>query len=100
MVQSKPRAKFITAANTFRARRTLADYLQRDADRSLHQNLSDREFQILKFLAQHKSTAEIIEKLSLSASSVKTYRPCLLQKLNVKTTAAIIHYAFANNHVD
>jgi DNA-binding NarL/FixJ family response regulator len=78
----------------------LATYVQYDADKPLHANLSDREFQVLQLVAAGKTVDEIAEHLALSASSVKTYRQRILQKLNLKSTAELIHYALKNDLVD
>lgn len=78
----------------------LASYLQRDVSKPLHESLSDREFQVLQLFGAGKTTTEIGEELALSASTVKTYRQRILEKLNLKSTAEIIHYALKNNLVD
>jgi DNA-binding NarL/FixJ family response regulator len=78
----------------------LASYVQHDTAKPLHESLSDREFQVLQLIGSGKTLAEIMKKLSLSASTVKTYRQRILQKLNLQSTAEIIHYALKNNLVD
>lgn len=78
----------------------LASYLQRDVSKPLHESLSDREFQVLQLFGAGRTTTEIGEQLALSASTVKTYRQRILEKLNLKSTAEIIHYALKNNLVD
>lgn len=78
----------------------LAAYIQHDVTRPLHESLSNREFQVLQLIGSGKRPAEITEELSLSASTVKTYRQRILQKLNLHSTADIIHYALKNNLID
>jgi two-component system, NarL family, invasion response regulator UvrY len=78
----------------------LAAYVQRDADGPLHAGLSDREFQVLQLLGAGKTTTEIGEQLALSVNTVKTYRQRILDKLNLDSTAEIIHYAVKNGLVD
>lgn len=78
----------------------LASYVQQDADKPLHAGLSDREFQVLQLIAAGKTLEEIAGNLALSASSVKTYRQRILQKLNLKSTAEIIRYALKNELAD
>jgi DNA-binding NarL/FixJ family response regulator len=78
----------------------LATYVQHEADKPLHAGLSDREFQVLQLIAAGKTTDDIAKQLALSASSVKTYRQRILEKLNFKSNAEIIHYALKNNLVD
>jgi DNA-binding NarL/FixJ family response regulator len=60
---------------------------------SLHEKLSDREFQILCLIGQGKTIKQIAEELSLSAPTVSTYRARILDKMDLKTTAALVKYA-------
>jgi two-component system, NarL family, invasion response regulator UvrY len=62
-----------------------------------HENLSDREYQVLHLIAYGRTVAEIGSRLSLSVKTVSTYRTRLLQKLRLKTTAQIIRYALKNH---
>jgi len=74
----------------------LADTLDQDADRPLHENLSDREFEVLRLLASGAAVSDIAEKLSLSPTTVSTYRARILTKMNAKTNADLIRYAMEN----
>lgn len=78
----------------------LATYVQRDADKPLHEILSGREFQVLQLLGAGKTLTEIENQLMLGASTVKTYRQRILQKLQLHSTIEIVHYAIKNNLVD
>jgi DNA-binding NarL/FixJ family response regulator len=84
--------KFITAGIAER----LAEDAGRDPDRAPHENLSDREYEVLHLIAQGHTVAGIARRLSLSAKTISTYRTRLLEKLRLKTTAQIIRYAFKN----
>lgn len=55
--------------------------------------LSDREIEVLQWIAQGRRLTEIAEHLNLSIKTVSTYRARLLTKLGVKTTAELIRYA-------
>lgn len=48
-------------------------------------NLTNREYQILKLLAQGYSNSEIADKLFLSLSTIKTHVSNLYTKMNVKS---------------
>ncbi|HVU94213.1 MAG TPA: response regulator transcription factor [Puia sp.] len=74
----------------------LADSLDQGADRLPHENLSDREFEVLKMLAAGMPVADIADTLSLSPTTVSTYRARILQKLNAKTNADLTRYAMEN----
>ncbi len=68
-------------------------------NKSLHELLSDREFQVLGMLGAGNSPKEIGEKLCLSVKTINTYRSRILEKMNLKSNADLIHYALANNLV-
>lgn len=78
----------------------LAFDLDIDTERPLHEKLSDREFQIFELIGAGKAIAEIAGELNLSQSTIHTYRTRILDKMNMKTNAEIIHYAIKNNLVD
>jgi DNA-binding NarL/FixJ family response regulator len=64
-----------------------------------HEILSDREFQILCLLGAGKAVKEISRELSLSAPTVSTYRARILEKMGLRTTAQLVHYAVRNRLV-
>jgi len=47
----------------------------------------------MKQLASGKSLSEIADQLSLSITTISTYRSRILTKLNLKTNADLIKYA-------
>lgn len=65
-----------------------------------HDDLSDREFQVLQLLAKGKTISEIGEMLAISASTVSTYRQRILEKLNLKNTSELILYAVNNRLIE
>lgn len=65
-----------------------------------HESLSDREFQVLCKIGEGKTVTQIAEELSLSISTVNTYRIRILEKLNVNSNASLIHYVVRNNLVE
>ncbi len=74
----------------------LASLLDQDADRLPHEILSDREFEVLKLLAAGQAVSEIAEKLSLSVTTVSTYRARILTKMNLKTNADLTLYCITS----
>lgn len=66
--------------------------------RPIHQTLSNREFQVMRMIAEGKTVKTIADELSLSVKTVSTHRSRLLTKMNMKNNAEIIHYAI-NNHL-
>lgn len=76
---------------------SLAERLAGDAsgkaDSEPHHALSDREIEVLRLLAKGKTVSDIADQLSLSVTTISTYRARLLAKLKLKSTAALIRYA-------
>ena len=79
---------------------TLASCARRDLARAPHELLSDREYEVMTRIAVGKSVTDIADELSLSAKTISTYRTRILEKLGVKNSAAIVHYALRNGLVD
>ena len=58
-----------------------------------HELLTPRELQVLRMLATGKRLKKIADELSLSLSTVSTYRIRILKKLNLQNNADIIRYS-------
>jgi DNA-binding NarL/FixJ family response regulator len=70
------------------------------ATESLHETLSQREYQVMIMLAAGKTAKEIAKQLFLSIRTVSTYRARVLEKMKMKTNAELIRYALQNKIVD
>ena len=62
-----------------------------------HELLSDREFDVMKLLAAGRSVSEIADILSLSVTTISTYRARIMQKMNMKTNSDLTKYAIETN---
>jgi two-component system invasion response regulator UvrY len=60
--------------------------------------LSDREFQVLKGVAEGRSNQEMSESLGLNAKAVSTHRNKVMRKLGVRHLRALLDFA-RNNHI-
>jgi DNA-binding NarL/FixJ family response regulator len=78
----------------------LAFQLDADYKEMPHETLSDREYQVLCMLASGKTVTEIADELALSVKTVSTYRARILEKMDMKNNAELIHYAIQNKLVD
>ena len=78
----------------------LAVELGEESGRPVHERLSDREFEVLRMIASGKTVSEIADQLHLSVTTVSTYRARILEKMNLTTTAELMHYALRNHLVD
>jgi two-component system invasion response regulator UvrY len=78
----------------------LAGHLTADADRPLHEKLSDREYQVLRMIAAGNSTRRISTELSLSVKTIGTYRARIFEKMQMKSPAELAAYAVRNRLSD
>ena len=67
--------------------------------KSPHENLSDREFQIMCLIASGKSLKEIGEALFISGKTVSSYRTRILEKMGMSTNADLTRYALEHHLV-
>ncbi|MCP9764447.1 DNA-binding response regulator [Lacihabitans soyangensis] len=59
-------------------------------------NLSGREIEIIKLIAEEHSTNVIAEKLFLSPATVETHRHNILKKLGIKNVVGLVKFAIKN----
>lgn len=78
----------------------LAGYLTTDADKPLHEKLSDREYQVLRMIAAGKSTRSISTELALSVKTISTYRARIFEKMQMKSPAELAAYVVRNRLAD
>lgn len=71
-----------------------------DDDQDIWDTLSSREQQVLKLVALGHTSAEIAEKLNLSPKTVDTYRARGMDKLKMKTRAALVRFALKRGLLD
>ncbi|HWY33733.1 MAG TPA: LuxR C-terminal-related transcriptional regulator, partial [Nitrosopumilaceae archaeon] len=72
----------------------LVTAVDQDGKKFTHEYLSDREFEVLKLLASGKSVSDISEQISLSVSTISTYRARIMTKLSLRTNADLTLYSF------
>ena len=75
----------------------LANTFSSGTGKSPHESLSDREFDVMKLLANGKSVSEIAEMFSLSVTTVSTYRARVMAKMELKSNSDLTRYAIENN---
>ena len=74
----------------------MAAELDLDTTKPLHESLSDREFDVFKMIAAGKTISEIAGQLSLSITTVSTYRARILIKMDMKNNAGLTRYGMEN----
>ena len=65
-------------------------------DKPPHENLSNREFQILCMIAQGKSLKNIADELCIGEKTVSTYRSRIMGKMKIGTNSGLTRYALEN----
>jgi len=85
------------------AKLLVRDYLSQD--RSVEQktaldNLTDREREVLTFLAEGKSNDEIAEVLVISPKTVARHRENIMHKLNLHSRAELVRYAIRKGIIE
>ena len=85
--------KFITPSV---AEKLAQAFGSKNQELNLHEKLSDREFDVFKLLAAGKPVSDIAEQLSLSVTTVSTYRARVLEKMDMKSNADLTRYALNN----
>lgn len=61
-------------------------------EKPLHENLSDREYQIMIMSAEGYTIAQIAEELKINVKTVSTYRKRILEKMNFDNFIQVMHY--------
>ena len=72
---------------------TLVADLEAGEVRQPHEQLSDREFEVMRLIASGQTVGQIAALLSLSDRTVSTYRSRILEKMGMRTNAQLTHYA-------
>jgi DNA-binding NarL/FixJ family response regulator len=71
----------------------LAVGLEIGANDSPHEQLSNREYDVLCLLGSGRTVKEIASRLALSPKTVSTYRARVLEKMKLATNADLVRYA-------
>lgn len=78
----------------------LAFDVKRDSNQPVHEQLSDRELQVMCMIASGKSLTEIAENLALGLTTISTYRSRILDKMHMENNIQLTHYALENRLLD
>ena len=69
-------------------------------DYFVHNNISERELQIIKLISLEFSTDEISNALFISSNTVSSHRKKLIRKLNVKSSIGLVTYAIKHDLIN
>jgi two-component system, NarL family, invasion response regulator UvrY len=84
--------KYITPA----VAELLADTLGGNVDKPLHEQLSEREFQVFLRLAKGETIGHMADSMSLSVKTVSTYRTRVMEKMKLESNSDLTYYALKN----
>ena len=65
-----------------------------------YESLSEREKQVLRLVALGYTNKQIANRLYLSVKTVETYRARVMEKLHLKTRAALVRYSLQKGLLD
>ncbi len=78
----------------------LAARFDESIDKPLHEQLSNREYEVLRMIASGVPLTEIAERLHVSVKTVSSYRARITEKMQMKSNAELIRYALAHKLID
>lgn len=78
----------------------LASDLTESENEILHEQLSEREFEVLLLIGKAKTPSEIAKTLHLGVTTVSTYRARILEKMKMKNNSELIQYCFRHKLID
>ena len=78
----------------------LAFHMDKNFEKLTHENLSEREYQIMLMLAEGKSVKEIAKVLFLSEKTISTHRSRIMEKMGMKKNADLTFYAMKNKLIE
>ena len=84
--------KYITPA----VAELLADGLGGQSDKPLHEQLSEREFQVFLRLAKGETISHMADSMALSVKTVSTYRTRVMEKMALASNSDLTYYALKN----
>ncbi|MBI2952738.1 MAG: response regulator transcription factor [Chloroflexi bacterium] len=77
-------------------KRLVTEYLRRlrfGEEKDTYESLTTREREVLRLIAEGFTNQDIATKLTLSVSTIQTYRSRIMEKLNLRSRADLIKYA-------
>ncbi len=78
----------------------LVSLIDEPAEGPSHEQLSDRELEVMTMIAFGVSLTEIAERLHVSVKTVSSYRARVLEKMQMKSNADLIRYAITHKLID
>jgi DNA-binding NarL/FixJ family response regulator len=109
VTKSEPAEELIKAVRTVsrgmkyfspEVQQELPEIIDETISKPKHHNLSDREFEVLRGLAEGKSSKEIAAEYKVSINTINSYRKRVLTKLHAKSNIDLVKYAYKHKIVE
>ena len=78
----------------------LAGYIRRVGETSSGDGLTPRQREILKLIAEGRTTQQIAQQLHISVKTAETHRAQLMERLNIHDVAGLVRYAIRTGLVE
>ena len=75
------------------SRKTLIEYGKGVTKRDLLETLSPRQREVLRLIAEGRTTKQIAQELEISVKTVETHRAQLMERLGIHDVAGLVRYA-------
>jgi two-component system, NarL family, invasion response regulator UvrY len=82
------------------AERLASEILGTQAENLPHTRLSDREYQIFRYIAAGQGLTEIGNRLNLSVKTVSTHKTHVMEKMGLANNSELIQYALRHHLLD
>lgn len=82
------------------SRKTLLEYGKGATKRDLLATLSPRQREVLRLIAEGKTTKQIAQLLEISVKTVETHRAQLMERLGIHDVAGLVRYAIIVGLID
>jgi DNA-binding NarL/FixJ family response regulator len=109
LTKSEPGEELIKAVRTItqglkyfspEVQQELPDIIDEAISKPKHHNLTDREYEVLRRLAEGKSSKEIAGEYKVSLNTINSYRKRILTKLNARSNIELVKYAYKNKIIE
>lgn len=77
-----------------------ANFAEEEVDRAQPCNLTGREKEVLKLLAEGASNKDVARQLDISVRTAETHRQNIKNKLDIQTPAGLVRYAIEHKLID
>jgi two-component system, NarL family, response regulator NreC len=68
--------------------------------RPIKERLTSRQREIVRLIAEGKSSKQVAKVLGISAKTAETHRANIMRKLGIHTVSDLVHYAYQNKIVE